>query len=151
MSKERKQKTYAVTWLIRRLFRAMSQEADRYLGQWELTAADRAVMEFLFPDEKLTVPAIADRYDVSRQHVQIVVNGLKEKGLLLIEPNPKHKRSLLLCLSPEGSEVFTAIRKRESTIVGRVFAEVSDHDLTISHSVLESMYRQLKQMNEVKP
>lgn len=151
MSKERKQKTYAVTWLIRRLFRAMSQEADRYLGQWGLTAADRAVMEFLFPDEKLTVPAIADRYDVSRQHVQIVVNGLKEKGLLLIEPNPKHKRSLLLCLSPEGSEVFTAIRKRESTIVGRVFAEVSDHDLNISHSVLESMYRQLKQMNEVKP
>jgi len=151
MSKERKQKTYAVTWLIRRLFRAMSQEADRYLGQWGLTAADRAVMEFLFPDEKLTVPAIADRYDVSRQHVQIVVNGLKEKGLLLIEPNPKHKRSLLLCLSPEGSEVFTAIRKRESTIVGRVFAEVSDHDLTISHSVLESMYRQLKQMNKVKP
>ena len=102
MANMRNKRAYEVTWLIRRLFRAMSQEADRYLKESGLTAADRAVMEFLYPDEKLTVPAIADRYDVSRQHVQVIANGLQENGVLVLEPNPKHKRSSLLCLSPSG-------------------------------------------------
>ena len=144
MANTRNKRAYEVTWLIRRLFRAMSQEADRYLKNSGLTAADRAVMEFLYPDEKLTVPAIADRYDVSRQHVQVVANGLQEKGLLLPEPNPKHKRSSLLCLSPGGRKQFAAIRKSESAIVGHMFANVSDDDLEISRNTLESVFRQLK-------
>jgi len=134
---------YQITWLVRRLFRAMSQEADRYLGRFELTAADRAVMEFLYPDEKLTAPAIAERYDVSRQHVQVVVNGLQEKGVLLIEPNPKHKRSSLLRLSQLGRERFAAIRKSEAAIVKRLFAGVSDDDLEITHHTLETVLKKL--------
>lgn len=151
MTKNRKQTTYEVTWLVRRLFRAMGQEADRYLKPLNMTAADRAVMEFLYPEEKLTVPAIADRYDVSRQHVQIIVNGLKKKGLLQIEPNPKHKRSLLLRLSPDGRKAFAEIRRLESDIVERMFAKVSDDDLDISYHTLGSLYRQLKQFDEAKP
>ena len=144
MANTRNKKAYEVTWLIRRLFRAMSQQADRYLKESGLTAADRAVMEFLYPDEKLTVPAIADRYDVSRQHVQVVANGLQEKGLLLLEPNPKHKRSSLLCLSPSGRELFASIRKSESAIVDRMFADVSDNDLEISRNTLESVFNKLQ-------
>ena len=36
---------YEVTWLIRRLFRAMAQFADRYLRAYGLSAADRAVLD----------------------------------------------------------------------------------------------------------
>ena len=144
MANMRNKRAYEVTWLIRRLFRAMSQEADRYLKESGLTAADRAVMEFLYPDEKLTVPAIADRYDVSRQHVQVVANGLQKKGVLLLEPNPNHKRSSLLCLSPNGRELFAIIRKSESAIVNRMFADVSDNDLEISRNTLESLFNKLK-------
>ena len=73
---------YKVTWLIRRLFRAMADHADAYLHDAGLTAADRAVLEFLYPDAHLTVPAIARRYQVSRQHVQVTVNRLVQRGLL---------------------------------------------------------------------
>ena len=54
----------------------MGAQADDYLADTGLSAADRAVMEFLYPEEELSVPDIARRYDVSRQHVQVTVNGL---------------------------------------------------------------------------
>ncbi|MDH5346161.1 MAG: hypothetical protein OEW59_10390, partial [Gammaproteobacteria bacterium] len=55
---------YEVTWLIRRLFRAMAQRADNDLRAHGLSAADRAVLEFLYPDAMLSVPEIASRYQV---------------------------------------------------------------------------------------
>ena len=64
---QRPDQTYEVTWLIRRPFRAMDARADQYLAEAELTAADRAVMEFLTTSDALSVPEIARRYNVSRQ------------------------------------------------------------------------------------
>jgi hypothetical protein len=86
---------YEVTWLIRRVFRAMAQLADSYLRAHGLSAADRAVLEFLYPDGALSVPEIAARYQVSRQHVQVTVNTLLDDGFLQSRPNPRHKRSPL--------------------------------------------------------
>ena len=85
-------KAYEVTWLIRRLFRAMGALADDYLADANLSAADRAVMEFLYPDRELSVPDIARRYDVSRQHVQVTVNGLLARGLLRGDPLARRAR-----------------------------------------------------------
>ena len=42
---------YGVTWLVRRLFRAMADKADDYLADLGITAADRAVLEFLSAGE----------------------------------------------------------------------------------------------------
>ena len=36
---------YQVVWLVRRLFRALAQKASENLGQYQLSVADRAVME----------------------------------------------------------------------------------------------------------
>ena len=65
---------YQIVWLIRRLFRALAQKSDDSLQDLGISVADRAVMEFLQPDQKLSVPEIAERYQVSRQHVQVTVN-----------------------------------------------------------------------------
>ena len=57
---------YQIIWLIRRLFRALSQKSNESLQDLGVSVADRAVMEFLYPDESLSVPEIAERYHVSR-------------------------------------------------------------------------------------
>lgn len=56
---------YEVIWLVRRLFRSLAYKSNEMLEELEITAADRAVMEFLYPDKKLSVPEIASRYHVS--------------------------------------------------------------------------------------
>lgn len=137
-------KAYETTWLIRRLFRAMASLADEYLHSAGLTAADRAVMEFLYTDNKLTVPEIATRYQVSRQHVQVTVNGLLQKGLLEPEANPRHKRSPLIALSTLGRDTFAEIRRNETEKLDRLFENVADADLLTTTHTLRLLYDQLR-------
>jgi DNA-binding MarR family transcriptional regulator len=134
---------YKVTWLIRRLFRAMAERADAYLRNSGLTAADRAVMEFLYPDSQLTVPQIARRYQVSRQHVQVTANRLLEEGLLRTHENPQHKRSPLLRLSELGRDAFAEIRHNEDALLDALYADIEIADIATTRRTLEALLRNL--------
>jgi len=131
---------YEITWLIRRLFRAMAQLADTYLQAHGLSAADRAVLEFLHPDAALSVPEIATRYQVSRQHIQVTVNALLDDGFLESRPNPRHKRSPLFALTRVGRELFTKIRAAESELLDQLFADIPEEDVESTRRTLEAMY-----------
>ena len=128
---------YKTTWLIRRLFRAMTEKADSYLRDSGITAADRAVMEFLYPDSALTVPDIARRYQVSRQHVQMTVNRLLEDGLISSRDNPQHKRSPLLHLSDLGRDTFEEIRRNENELIEELFSDIEIADVATTKRTLE--------------
>ncbi len=117
----------------------MGDTADHYLRNDELTAANRAVMEFLYPEEQLTVPAIADKYHVSRQHVQVTANQLLDKGLIRSVSNPDHKRSPLLRLSTLGRETFAAIRRNETLIINKIFGDLKQDDIEVTRRLLKSL------------
>lgn len=134
---------YQVVWLVRRLFRALAQKASENLGQYQLSVADRAVMEFLYPQEQLSVPEIASRYQVSRQHVQVTVNTLRDKGLLESRPNPRHKRSVLMELSEKGGELFAEILAKDKETVEQLFSAVPSVDRKTTRRTLETLLREL--------
>lgn len=115
---------YEITWLVRRLFRAMGAWAEESLKDTGITAADRAVIEFLYPDRALSVPEIAARYNVSRQHVQVTVNRLQDKGLVATRPNPAHKRSPHILLTTPARALFTKIRARDKDFIDRLFTGI---------------------------
>lgn len=138
---------YEIVWLVRRLFRAMGETANRYLEESGLTAADRAIMEFLYPDEALTVPAIASRYQVTRQHVQVTVNGLLQYGLVEARENPQHKRSPLLALSELGQETFAEIRRNETREIRKLFAKVPQDDLQATQQTLAALLQEIGKEN----
>jgi len=144
MPAKQTERAYEVTWLVRRLFRAMATKADEYLASANLSAAERAVMEFLYPDQEMSVPDIARRYKVSRQHVQVTVNGLLAKGLLRSIDNPRHKRSHLSRLSGRGRQRFDEIRRHELTLIGQVFADISDSALETTHETLSVLVQKFK-------
>jgi len=139
----RKEDAYNVTWLVRRLFRAMTDRANSYLQGTGLTAADRAVLEFLYPDQKLTVPEIAKRYHVTRQHVQVTVNSLLDHGLLQSLANPRHKRSPVLRLSPQGRKTFARVRDQEDVLLNDLFAGIEPADLATTKRTLETLFAHL--------
>lgn len=130
---------YRITWLIRRLFRAMGQRANERLSGQGLTAADRAVLEFLFATDGLTVPEIAARYRVSRQHIQVTVNELVAKGLLTTRDNPHHKRSPLIALTTRGRNLFASILEEDLAMVEEWFAEISAAKRRDLRRTLESL------------
>ena len=143
MPLQRIDRAYEVTWLVRRLFRAMAARADDYLADAGISAADRAVMEFLYPEQALSVPDIARKYDVSRQHVQVTVNGLVGRGLLRSIENPHHKRSRLIRLSSLGRASFEEIRRNESAVIENLFAGISDDALAATAETLAKLLKKI--------
>ena len=135
---------YQIVWLIRRLFRAMAQKSNDSLQALGISVADRAVMEFLYPDEKLSVPEIAERYQVSRQHVQVTVNGLLQSGILASKTNPRHKRSSFISLTSKGKKMFGKIKGRDTNAIKELFACVSEKDRRVTQKTLETLLAQLK-------
>jgi DNA-binding MarR family transcriptional regulator len=57
----------------------------------------------------LTVPQIARRLGVSRQHILRLTNDLAAEGLVELIPNPDHKTSPLVNLTPTGRETLATI------------------------------------------
>lgn len=57
----------------------------------------------------LTVPQIARRLGVSRQHILRLTNDLLAEGLVEFAQNPDHKTSPLVTLTDEGRGVLGAI------------------------------------------
>ena len=101
-------------------------------------------MEFLTTSDALSVPEIARRYDVSRQHIQVTVNALLAKGLLRSVDNPKHKRSRLVRLSSLGRDSFEEIRRNETAVIEEVFANIADESLAITQDTLAAVLKRLR-------
>ena len=134
---------YQIIWLIRRLFRALSQKSSENLEGLGISVADRAVMEFLYPNKRLSVPEIAEKYNVSRQHVQVTVNSLIEKKLTVIKENPRHKRSPHIMLNAKGREVFNAVLKKDEEAVKLLFSHFSKNKVQITRQTLQSLLNEL--------
>lgn len=134
---------YQIIWLVRRLFRALAQRAGENLEGLGVSVADRAVMEFLYPDAALSVPQIAERYQVSRQHVQVTVNSLLDKKLVLTRENPRHRRSPLIVLSARGRRLFGDIIGRDGEVVDLLFSRIPPEDVLTTRRTLQSLLDEL--------
>ena len=134
---------YQVTWLIRRAFRLMGTRVDQYLKDLNISACDRSVLDYLYPDQKLSVPQIAELYDVSRQHIQSIVNSLLQRRIVELHDNPKHKRSPLVSLSSSGLELYKEIRKRDEKAFTSVFSEIKKSDNKTTARTLKKLVEKL--------
>jgi len=143
MTKVAESESYQIIWLVRRLFRALSQKSNENLEGFGISVADRAVMEFLYPEKKLSVPEIADQYKVSRQHIQVTVNSLLEIGLVETKDNPRHKRSPLIMLNAKGRKLFAAVLKKDEEAVKLLFSDISKNNVQITQQTLQSLLNEL--------
>ncbi len=130
---------YELTWKIRRSFKLLASFADTYLQPYGIVAGERAVMEFIDSWGPKSVPDLARSFHVSRQNIQIRVNGLVEQGLLERHDNPAHKRSSLIALSSTGQDMFHTIRKEEQHHIARLFDGISNEDVAQAGSVLSRL------------
>lgn len=148
MSDEIDSDAYRITWLIRRIFRAMGHGTGEYPEAVGISTAERAVMEFLYPDRKLSVPDIARRYQVSRQHVQVTVNSMIDRDLAAATENPGHKRSPLIILTDEGRNLFDALLERDCEAIDKLFADVPQEERRQTRMTLEKLYKKLSHADQ---
>ena len=60
----------------------------------------------------LTVPQIAEMRSTSRQRMQRLADELAAEGLVEFIDNPKHRRSKLVRLTPQGDARYRALNTR---------------------------------------
>lgn len=139
---------YGVIDQIRLCFNAMASLADETHADIGISAAMRAVLERLARAGPQTVPAMARARNVSRQHVQKLVDALGEAGLIDLRENPAHKRSPLVALTPQGTELFARIQGREEAIVSDLAARLADRDLAGTARTLRAIAGALRDLRE---
>jgi len=105
---------------VRKTFRLMAGLSDRMLESRGLTASLRAILEFLAEEGPSPVPKMAAAKSMTRQSVQALVDRLVAQGLAGARPNPEHKRSQLIALTPEGQAMFQAILAEEKDLLFRI-------------------------------
>jgi DNA-binding MarR family transcriptional regulator len=86
----------------------LRKNADAIAGRIGQTQARWQVLSAASADPK-TVPQIARRLGIARQNVQRVADLLIAEGLARLAPNPDHKTSPFLVLTPTGAAAFARL------------------------------------------
>ncbi|MBE7421720.1 MAG: MarR family transcriptional regulator [Zoogloeaceae bacterium] len=121
---------------VRRLFHALAGLGQAAPGA---TASQRAVLEVLHERGPRTVPQVAREQGVSRQHVQVLANGLLGAGLVESVENPDHQRSPLLRLSIAGLKAVEAARRREQHQLADLARLIPGADLKVTLRTLNAI------------
>jgi DNA-binding MarR family transcriptional regulator len=129
---------------VRLLWHVLVQQGERLLADQPVTLAKRGVLEYLERRGAATVPRIAHSRRVTRQHIQVIVNGLSQQRWVRLRENPAHKRSALVELTPRGQQAIAAIRAREAQFLSGLPFKVSGGDLKQARKVLRSVRNTLE-------
>ena len=77
----------------------------------------------------LTVPQIAQMRPTSRQRMQRLADELAAEGLVEFVDNPKHRRSKLVQLTPEGHSRFCEMTGQLLDIASTLSVDLSEGDI----------------------
>jgi DNA-binding MarR family transcriptional regulator len=106
-------------------------------------ASSRGILYELLTLGPRSVPELARRRLVSRQHVQSVVNTLVDGGLTVLVPNPAHRRSALVELTSRGRRLAAGMMRRERRVWTRLQLAASERQIRDAARVLEALRRAL--------
>ena len=144
---------YEVIWRTRRLFQRLGATGNELHEDSGITASQRAVLEFLSLHEPQTVPQMARERTVTRQHIQVIVNKLLERGLVESTTNPAHNRSSLIRMTSSGRQLFEVIKQREMKLLVIVERHLTKKKLLITAQTLQAIdeYLQSQQWRDLLP
>ncbi|MFE9629413.1 MarR family winged helix-turn-helix transcriptional regulator [Streptomyces sp. NPDC006463] len=122
--------------LLRRSGEAIAATEGQTQARWQLLS--------VVSEESLTVAQAARRLGISRQGVQRVANDLVRENLAAFEPNPEHRGSPLLALSPSGHRVLKKITARATETHRALTVGIHGDDIAQTRDLLHRLMEQLR-------
>ncbi|QLF69850.1 MarR family transcriptional regulator [Peteryoungia desertarenae] len=135
---------YRLIWLSRPLMQAAEACVERGLDGTSLTVRMRAILEILSAHGSATVPDLAMRLEIKRQYVQLMVNETLAEGLTVARPNPRHKRSTLIALTPKGQGLIEEVVAREKRLLEQMGTDMDERDIVTALKLVETLIGKLK-------
>ena len=105
----------------------------------KLLLATKSLLQTLHEGGPQTVPSIALARNSSRQNIQIIANRLQALGCIEFIPNPNHKKSDLLRLTPKGESLLASSMQHETDLLNSLASQLPEHDLHASLELLREL------------
>lgn len=130
------ERLYQAIRLMRRIDLNVGRVMNAELREAGLTPAQRTVLEAFVDHGAMTVPETAARLSLKRQFVQRVVTGLIASGLVESAPNPAHKRSARLSVTPAGRARFAGLHERELALLHMHLGDINMTEIIVALRVM---------------
>jgi DNA-binding MarR family transcriptional regulator len=98
------------------LYLRLTALAAAMYGRGELSGPRRTLLMALVRSGPRTVAHLARGRSQTRQRLQPLVNAMIDEGLLATQPNPVHKQSRLVVVTPRGQKRAREIAAREGAL-----------------------------------
>ena len=132
----------------RGFFHDLEEVSRTILARHGLSPQERRLLMALRKHRRCTVPQLARKRQVSRQFVQVTMNALFKRGLIIFRDNPDHKRSRLLELTPVGENLILAVMGREGEALQRVASGLAPDEVRSAVEVLGQARKSLSIASE---
>lgn len=127
---------YEAAGLFRRAGESIAEGEGHSQARWQVLSA--------LSGPPLTVPQAARRLGITRQGVQRVANDLIGAELVRLLPNPDHRSSPLLELTPGGRQTLERITERAQAFHATLIPSVDATSLAQTRQVLHILIEAMK-------
>ncbi len=138
----------ALTDLILTLFRVNNLTltwGDRLVAPFGLTSARWQVLgAIVFAERPQPVAWLARDLGANRQNVQRIVNDLHKDGIVVLEPNPRHRRAHLVVLTDKGRCAYEAAITAYYPKADQLAEGLSMDDIRTAHRMLATLRGRLE-------
>jgi DNA-binding MarR family transcriptional regulator len=137
----------SLTDLILDVFRlngALLASGDALVGDLGLTSARWQVLgAIVLSPVPLPVAHLARNMGLTRQAVQRSVDEMRSDGLVRLDPNPHHKRAMLVAMTERGETAFRAAMERQEVWADALAAGQSPGSVEAAGVLLRQLQRRL--------
>jgi DNA-binding MarR family transcriptional regulator len=121
------------------LFHRLRWVAEQIYGEEGRSTARRGILRGLLRYGAQTVPQMARARAVTRQHVQGVVDALVQDGSVTLSPNPKHARSLLVCITPKGALLVRRMDETDARVLRALGLRIGSDRIAVTVQTLRAV------------
>ncbi|MCR9214603.1 MAG: MarR family winged helix-turn-helix transcriptional regulator [Proteobacteria bacterium] len=130
---------YEAIQMTRPLLRHITAAIDTLSLEQGISVGQRAVLEGLLKSSPLTAPQLTQNLQLKRQFVARMLAEVKALGLVTVQANPLHKRSVYYLLSESGKSRITEIRRLEMDRVTDICKQFSEEQIIAYHHLQASL------------
>lgn len=118
---------------------------DRLVKPIGLSSARWQVLGAIhFAETPQTVAWLARSMGLTRQAVQRIANELEKEGLVLFQPNPRHKRANLVRLTKQGQDVYNAADQQQIEWINALSRGFDAKEIQCALKVMQAMRSNLE-------
>jgi DNA-binding MarR family transcriptional regulator len=111
----------------------------RGLGAVTARSGAWGLMRSLWQNGPSAIPELARARPVSRQHIRLLSQSLVQRGWIEQTPNPAHRRSFLLQLTPNGERALVAMDRRIEGFINAWLVDVPADNIRVTLETLEAL------------